>query len=188
MKKLLPENIEAWRTWLAQHHATEREIWLVFFKKTTGKPSIDYGRSVEEALCFGWIDSLTKNIDDEKYARKFTPRNAESLWSESNKERVSKMLEQGRMAESGKAVVAEAKKRGLWQKSAQPNISYDLPPEFQQSLKKHKKAATYFQKLAPSYQKQYIGWIAVARRPETRAKRIRESIVLLEKGQKLGMK
>ena len=188
MNKLVPKNLGAWRKWLAQHHDTETEIWLVYYRKATGKPSIDYEGSVEEALCFGWVDSLIRNIDNERYARKFTPRKATSRWSELNKERARKMISQRKMTAAGTAAIAAAKATGLWNQSARPDISHEMPAEFEQSLKKNKKAMAYFHKLAPGYQKQYVAWIAIARRPETRAKRIRESIALLEKSQKLGMK
>ncbi len=188
MQQLYVKTRDEWRKWLSEHHQTERELWLVFFKKETGKPSIEYDASVEEALCFGWVDSIIKKIDAEKYARKFTPRKSESPWSESNKTRVKKMIEQGRMAESGLARVQEAKQNGLWYKSTRPNISFEIPEEFERALQQNKEAQEFFQQLAPSYQKQYIAWIVVAKRQETREKRIKESIALLKKGEKLGMK
>ncbi len=179
---------DEWRKWLAKHHKTERELWLVFFKKETGKPSIEYDASVEEALCFGWVDSIIKKINDEKYARKFTPRKSESLWSESNKTRVKKMTEQGRMTEFGLARIEEAKQSGLWHKSPRLDISFEISEEFERALQQNKEAQEFFRQLAPSYQRQYIGWIVVAKRPETREKRIKESIALLKKGEKLGLK
>ena len=188
MKQLYVKTRDEWRKWLSKHNSTEKELWLVFFKKETGKPSIEYDASVEEALCFGWVDSIIKKIDDEKYARKFTPRKPESHWSESNKTRVKKMIEQGRMAESGLARVQEAKQNGIWYKSARPNISFEIPEEFEHALQQNKKAQEFFEQLAPTYQKQYIGWMAVAKRQETREKRIKESIALLKKGEKLGLK
>jgi len=188
LNQLYIKTRDEWRRWLCEHHQTEKELWLVFFKKETGKPSIEYDASVEEALCFGWVDSIIKKIDAEKYARKFTPRKSESPWSESNKTRVKKMIERGRMTESGLARVQEAKQNGLWFKSTRPNISFDIPEEFDNALQKNKKAQEFFEQLAPTYQKQYIGWIVVAKRPETKEKRIKESIALLNKGEKLGLK
>jgi len=98
------------------------------------------------------------------------------------------MIERGRMAESGLARVQEAKQNGLWFKSTRPNISFDIPEEFDHALQKNKKAQEFFEQLAPTYQKQYIGWIVVAKRPQTKQKRIKESIALLNKGEKLGLK
>ena len=94
---------DEWRAWLAEHHDTEREVWLVSYKKHTGRPQIPYDDAVEEALCFGWIDSLVKTIDDERFAQKFSPRKGKSNWSESNKRRVRKLVREGRMTEAGLA-------------------------------------------------------------------------------------
>jgi uncharacterized protein YdeI (YjbR/CyaY-like superfamily) len=94
---------DEWRAWLAEHHDTEKEVWLVSYKKHTGRPQIPYDDAVEEALCFGWIDSLVKTIDDERFAQKFTPRKEKSNWSESNKGRVRKLVREGRMTEAGLA-------------------------------------------------------------------------------------
>ena len=98
---LLVSRREEWREWLAQHHDEFREIWLVYYKKTSGKTGISYEESVEEALCFGWIDGAIKGIDKETYAGRFTPRRAKSPWSDSNRERVARLLRNGRMTEAG---------------------------------------------------------------------------------------
>lgn len=98
---------EEWREWLANHHQEKREIWLICYKKGTGQPSIPYDDSVEEAICFGWVDGMTKSIDEHKYGLRFTPRKRNSNWSESNVARVAKMLNRGRMTESGMAAVPE---------------------------------------------------------------------------------
>jgi uncharacterized protein YdeI (YjbR/CyaY-like superfamily) len=181
-------NRDEWNKWLSKNHKAEKEVWLVFFKKETGKPSIEYESAVEEALCFGWIDSVVKKIDDSKYARKFTPRKDKSNWSELNKRRAEKMIREGRMTELGLAKIETAKKSGNWDKAERPDISFDLPPEFEKALAQNKKAKEHFGKLASTYQKHYIGWIAVAKRQETKLKRIKESITLLENGKKLGLK
>jgi uncharacterized protein YdeI (YjbR/CyaY-like superfamily) len=188
MKKLYVTNRDEWRDWLSRHYATEAEIWLIFYKKETSKPTIAYGAAVEEALCFGWIDSIIKRIDDTKYARKFTPRKDKSNWSELNKRRANKMIRQGRMTDFGLAKIRAAKKRGLWEQDPRAGISFDISPEFAKALAKNKKAKQNFDKLAASYRKHYIGWIAVAKRTETKKKRIAESITLLQKGEKLGLK
>src|SRR5947207_907173 len=102
---LLVTTREEWRVWLAKHHHEYKEIWLVYYKKTSGKKGISYDESVEEALCFGWIDGAIKGIDQETYAGRFTPRRAKSPWSVSNRERVSRLLRDGRMTEAGLAVL-----------------------------------------------------------------------------------
>jgi uncharacterized protein YdeI (YjbR/CyaY-like superfamily) len=102
---LLVTTRHEWREWLVQNHRDFKEIWLIYYKKTSGKTGICYEESVEEALCFGWIDGAIKGIDQETYAGRFTPRRAKSPWSESNRERVARLLRDGRMAEAGLAVL-----------------------------------------------------------------------------------
>ncbi len=188
MKQVYVKNRREWREWLSQHHDKSDGIWLVFYRKHTGQPSLEYGEAVEEALCFGWIDSIIKRIDDDRYARKVTPRKPDSLWSELNKKRIAKLEKQGLMMEAGMVKVKEAKASGQWNRPDRPQISFDIPEELESELAKNKKAREFFHQLAPSYQKQYIGWIAVAKRQETKERRLKESIALLAKGEKLGMK
>lgn len=188
MKKLYVTDRDKWREWLSRNHAAEAGIWLIFYKKETSMPTIAYEAAVEEAICFGWIDSIIKKNDAAKYARKFTPRTDKSKWSPLNKKRANKMIKEGRMTEVGLAKIKAAKKTGLWDKDARPQISFDIPPEFAKALARNKKAKESFDKLAPSYRKYYIGWIVMAKRPETKKRRIHESIALLEQGKKLGLK
>ena len=188
MKQLYVTNRDEWRNWLSENHAAEAGIWLVFYKKETSRPTIAYEAAVKEAICFGWIDSIIKKIDAARYARKFTPRSDKSKWSPLNKKRASKMIKEGRMTEVGLAKIKTAKKTGLWNIDALPRISLDVPPEFAKALARNKKAKGNFDKLAPTYRKHYIGWIAVAKRQETKKRRIDESIALLEQGKKLGLK
>ncbi|MBD3287960.1 hypothetical protein GF337_04080 [candidate division KSB1 bacterium] len=189
MNQLYVKTRNEWRNWLSEHHDKVPEVWLVFYKKETGQPSIDYGASVEEALCFGWVDSLIKKIDDAKYARKYTPRNDDSVWSESNKKRVAKMIDQGKMTESGQVKIDVAKKNGMWNKKIQrPEIPSEVPPELADALEENRVAKSFFNELAPTYQKQFIMWISTAKRAETKIKRVRESIALLEKREKLGLR
>ena len=188
MQKLTVNNRDKWRQWLAMNHDRSDGVWLVFFKKTSGRASVNYDEAVEEALCFGWIDSTIKKVNDKKYVRKFTPRKPGSIWSELNKKRVHKLVEQGLMTEVGRAKITAAKQSGDWEKSYRPVMSFDIPRELQQALSRNKKARAFFDQLAVSYRKQYIGWIATAKRPETRERRVKESIGLLAQGKKLGLK
>lgn len=100
-KQLYVTDRDAWRAWLEKNYDTEKEIWLIYYKKHTGKPRIPYDDAVEEALCFGWIDSTVKRVDDEKFAQKFTPRKNKSNWSDLNKKRAKKMIREGRMTKAG---------------------------------------------------------------------------------------
>lgn len=188
MKYVYVKNRNEWREWLHKNHGKSTGVWLVFYTKQSGKSTLEYDDAVEEALCFGWIDSIIKKIDDEKYARKLTPRKAESLWSELNKQRATKLQKQNLMTEAGIMKVKQAKASGLWDKSDRPHISFDIPVELKRALAKNRKAKNFFDQLASSYQKQFIGWITVAKRKETKERRLRESIALLEQGEKLGMK
>lgn len=188
MKKLYLKTREEWREWLSLNHGKESAIWLIFYRKGSGKTTLDYEESVEEALCFGWIDSIIKNLDHESYLRKFTPRKPDSKWSDLNKKRVQKMIEQGLMTPVGQSSIDTAMESGVWYKADRPQFGPDIPVELQDALKGNIKAKKFFEQLAPSYRKQYIGWIQTARRPETRRHRIEESLFLLERGEKLGLK
>ncbi|MBN2029343.1 YdeI/OmpD-associated family protein [bacterium] len=188
MKQIYIKTRTEWRNWLQHNHRNHAGIWLIFYKKHTGKPSLEYDETVEEALCFGWIDSIIKKIDEEKYLRKFTPRKLDSRWSELNKKRILRLEKQGLMTEAGQAIVEAAKKSGLWDKSDRPILSFEVPDDLECALEKNKKAKMFFNRLAPSYRRQFIGWIVVAKQKETRERRICESIALLERGEKLGMK
>ncbi len=186
-KELYVTNRNEWRDWLENNYDSENEIWLIYYKKHTGKPSIPYDDAVEEALCFGWIDSIVKRIDDEKYTQKYTPRKKKSIWSSLNKKRAKKMIKLGLMTEAGMSKIEDAKKNGEWYKADSPENEPELQPELRKALNANKKARENFNNLAPSYQKQFIGWISSAKREETRAKRIKETVRLSEQNKKPGM-
>jgi uncharacterized protein YdeI (YjbR/CyaY-like superfamily) len=188
MEEVYMKTRKAWRGWLKLHHDKSDGIWLVCYKKQTGKPSLEYDDAVEEALCFGWIDSIIKKIDDEKYVRKLTPRKDGSQWSELNKKRIAKLEKQGLMTEAGIAKVRKAKSSGVWDNLTRPEATFQISGEFKRALDKSGKAKNFFDQLAPSYKRQFIGWVAAAKRQETKAKRIGEAVALLERGEKLGMK
>ena len=175
---------ESWRVWLDANGQSTREVWLVFHKKHTGMKCITYEAAVEEALCVGWIDSLVKRLDNDRYARKFTPRTNSGKWSESNIKRVRKLMASGRMTEAGLAKFDPA---------AQPNTGTssgprELPDIFREALAKDPRARRSFERMAPSYRRNFIGWVGSAKREKTRKKRLEEALVLLREGKKLGMK
>ena len=188
MKQLLCKTVEEWQEWLKRNHRHTDEIWLVFLKDRAAGQTLDYGSALDEALCFGWIDSLIKKIDDTKCARKFTPRHEVSKWSPSNKKRVERLIKAGRMMKAGLAVVKAAKANGCWDKPDRPPVVTEVPPEFQSALKQNPKALAIFNLLPPSHRRQYTMWIANAKRQETRERRIKEAIKLLLKGKPLGLK
>ena len=174
---------QEWRKWLREHHRSTREIWLVFHKRHTSVTSITYDDAVDEALCFGWIDSLIKRLDDERYARKFTPRKAQSRWSTVNRRRYAALQARGLVAAQG-LNRAPTRRNG---DAPRPAISA-LPAYIRDELKRHPRAWRHFQRLAPSYRRMYVGWIDSAKRTDTKEKRLREAVTLLLTGRKLGLK
>ncbi len=187
-EKLHLTNRDEWRVWLRENHDTKKGVWLLYYKKHTGKPNIPYDDAVEEALCFGWIDGIVKKIDDEKFARKFTPRKDKSRWSELNKKRARKMMKAGKMTEAGIAKIREAKKSGEWFKTAPARKELVVPSYIKEALAANKKALDFFNRLANSYKRNLVGWITSAKREETRKRRLAEAIRILEQNKKLGMK
>ncbi len=175
-KQLYVTNRADWRAWLETNYSTEKEVWLIHYKKHTGKLSIPYEDAVEEALCFGWIDGLLRRIDDEKYILRYSPRQKKSVWADSNKKRVEKLIKQGRMTEAGLAKVGQAKENGEWDKAMTREDVPSIPPDLKKALAANRNAMKNFSNFAPSYQKQYIWWITSAKKEGTRAKRIDETI------------
>jgi uncharacterized protein YdeI (YjbR/CyaY-like superfamily) len=178
---------DEWRAWLAKHHESETEIWLIYYKKHSGRPRIPYDHAVEEALCFGWIDSLVKRIDGDRFAQKFTPRRNRTKWSELNKQRARKLVQAGRMPEIGLAKIDPA----VFAERPQPKASGrepDIPAFVTRALRASPKAWAHFQNLAPSHRRMYILWISDAKREETRERRLREAVARLERNEKLGLK
>jgi uncharacterized protein YdeI (YjbR/CyaY-like superfamily) len=178
---------DAWRAWLAEHHASASEVWLIYPKKTSSRPRIPYTDAVEEAICFGWIDSLVRRIDADCFAQKFTPRKDTKKWSAINKARLRRMIKTGRMTAAGMAVIGDALKRARLIAESEPRPT-DLPDEIEARLQQHPRAWAFFQSLAPSYRRHYVRWITAAKREDTRERRIHESIQKLEQHEKLGMK
>ena len=187
METIFCENRDEWRTWLEKNHSSEKEIWLIYYKKHTKKPTVAYNEAVEEALCFGWIDSIIKRIDDETYIQKYTPRKSNSIWSLVNKKRVEKMISEGKMIKAGFDMIEIAKKNGQWEKAYTSQKKEEMPDYLEKELKKNKLAWKNFNNFANSYRNIYIGWVIAAKRPETKEKRITAVIERSLKNQKPGM-
>lgn len=183
LKTFEPQNLEQWRRWLVHHHDSEAEVWLVFHKRHTGRVSIAYGDALDEALCFGWIDSLVKRLDDARYARKFTPRKPDSRWSAANRKRYAELKASERLMPAGLDRAPTAKTY----EAPGPSVS-EVPGYIQEALSRQPNAARYFERLAPSYRRMYIGWIHSAKKDETKRRRLQEAIRLLATGKKLGLK
>jgi uncharacterized protein YdeI (YjbR/CyaY-like superfamily) len=171
-----------WRRWLAKNHASSPGIWLIRHKRQTGVASMPYDDLINEALSFGWVDSLVKRLDDSCYAIKVTPRKPTSKWSDINRKRWKQLQAAGLLAAPGLAAAPTAKTY-----APRPQIP-ELPPYFAKALKTNPKAWRNFQALAPTYRRNFVVWVHLAKRPETRERRIRESIELLSAGKKLGLK
>lgn len=183
IKTLAVRNRQEWRKWLEKHHNCESEIWLVFPKRHTGATSLSYDDAVEEALCFGWVDSLIRRLDDDRFARKFTPRKADSKWSTINRRRYAGLASRGLLAEPGLQRPPTSRSGDAPRRSTPA-----LPSYIEKALKSNPRAWEYFEKLAPSYRRRYVGWIDSAKREETKQKRLQEALTLLAAGRKLGLK
>ena len=171
-----------WRAWLAKHHASSPGIWFVFHKVHTGVASVPYEDMVREALCFGWIDSLAKRLDDDRFVLKITPRRPTSKWSDPNRKRWAELKAAGLLAPAGLAAAPTSNTY------APKPVIPELPAYIADALKTNVKAWTFFRALTPTQRRHFVVWIHIAKRPETRERRIRESIKLLAAGKKLGLK
>jgi uncharacterized protein YdeI (YjbR/CyaY-like superfamily) len=178
-KRFEPRDRAAWRRWLEKHHDSSPGILLVYVKKP--RRSIAYAEAVEEALCFGWIDTTLYPIDDTRYMQLFTPRKPKSTWSRLNKTRVAALVERGLMMAPGQAKIEAAKRDGSWTKIDHVE-DMTIPPELQRALATNRKARDNFAALPPFARKTYLYWINNAKRAETRAKRIAQVIDRLSKG------
>jgi uncharacterized protein YdeI (YjbR/CyaY-like superfamily) len=176
------KTLEEWRGWLTKHHTSSPGIWFVFYKSHTGRKSIPYEEMVREALCFGWIDSLVKRVDDDRYVVKITARKPTSKWSDLNRKRWAELKAAGLLKQAG---LAAAPTNNSY--AAKPVIP-ELPGYIAKVFKENTKAWEFFQQLAPTQRRYFVVWIHTAKRPETREKRIRESILLLAARKKLGLK
>jgi uncharacterized protein YdeI (YjbR/CyaY-like superfamily) len=185
METVTADSRQQWREWLEENHNSSSGVWLVFWKKHTGKKCVKYESSVEAAICFGWVDSLVRSIDEDSYARKFTPRKEKSNWSALNRERALRMMHSGLMTEAGMNAVKTARKNGMWYLRTPP---VEMPEELEQHLDTNQVAALFFAELAPSYRKQYMAWVSDAKKPEIRLKRAEEAVRLLSTRSKLPLK
>jgi len=171
---------QAWRDWLEANHASKTGVWLIYYKKGSGKPRVAYDEAVEEALCFGWVDSRPNAIDEERYMQLFSPRKAKSPWSRLNKERVKRLIDAGLMTAAGLTKIEAAQADGSW---GDYDTVEDLsvPSDLEAALDESPTARAHFEGFSPSSQKVILWWIASAKRPETRQKRIEETVQLAAK-------
>jgi uncharacterized protein YdeI (YjbR/CyaY-like superfamily) len=173
------------RAWLEQHHARAQELWVGYYKVKTGKPSLTWPESVDEALCFGWIDSIRKRIDDDSYTIRFTPRKSGSIWSAVNIQRVQELIEQGRVHPAGQqAFLARKENRSGIYSYEQRNAQ--LPEEYDEQLRQNQAAWDFFEAQPTWYRKAAVWWIVSAKKEETRLKRLNQLVEDSAQGRTIG--
>lgn len=178
MNPIFFESRNEFRTWLEERHDTAEELWVGYYKADAERSGIGYGESVEEALCFGWIDGLIKGIDDETYTRRFTPRSPDSKWSKANKERVEAMIEAGKMTPAGMELVEAAKESGEWADAYRLADDHEIPAELEAALRENEIAWENFQNFSNTDQHAFIAAVEEAKTDETKQKRIERTVEL----------
>jgi len=171
MNSYCPTNKEDWRNWLKKNHLIKDSIWLIFYKKNSPNPNLNWSEAVDEALCFGWIDSTAKSIDDEKYMQYFCKRKPKSNWSKINKDKVNILIEQGLMEEAGSKSIEIAKENGSWSFLDEVEALV-IPEDLKEEFANYEGSMEYFDSLSKSAKKMLLYWVVSAKRKETRQKRI----------------
>ena len=172
-----PATLADWRAWLEANHTRPEGVWLITYKKAAGKPRISYEESVEEALCFGWIDSKGNKLDDERSMLWFAPRKPRTGWSAPNKERIERLIADGRMTPAGMAKIEAAQQDGSWTKLDAVE-ALEIPSDLAAALAANPTAQQYFDAFPRSAKRGILEWILNAKRPETRATRVAETVRL----------
>jgi uncharacterized protein YdeI (YjbR/CyaY-like superfamily) len=188
-EQFYPKDRKAWRNWLSKNFNKSPGIWLVFYKTGGSKPRLPYADMVEEALCFGWIDSLPRKLDAERSMLAFTPRKPKSVWSDLNKERVARLVANGLMAAPGLEKITTAKKNGSWGTLNASNYFADnneLPADLLKQFKGKAAALKNFKAFSPSIRRQFLSWLDSAKTDETRMKRLLQTVVMSEANKKPG--
>lgn len=182
-KEYYAKDRAAWRKWLEKNHAKESGVWLIYYKKESGKTRVAYPDAVKEAICYGWIDSTIRPIDGEKYKQLFMPRKAKSGWSQLNKQYVEELTEMGLMTDAGMEKIEQAKQHGTWNKLDHIE-TFTVPEDLEKELKKSKTAQQYFEGLGKTNKKYLLHWLSTAKKEETRNARI-ETIMNALKEQRM---
>jgi uncharacterized protein YdeI (YjbR/CyaY-like superfamily) len=182
---MLFEESQDWAAWLDQNYGASSGVWLRLAKKASDMQSVSYGEALEVALCYGWIDGQKKSYDDESWLQKFTPRGKKSIWSKINREKVLALIESGRMKSAGLAEVERAKEDGRWEAAYDSQSRATVPEDFQAELDRNPAAKAFFTTLNSANRYAILFRIQTAKKPETRTRRIRQFIEMLEKNEKL---
>ena len=179
MKAFLASTTADWRAWLAQNCQSEKEVWLVIYHSDSGTPSVRYHEAIEHALCYGWIDSQARKRDADSSCLRFTPRSPHSTWSRVNRQRAVRMIELGLMTEPGQALIELARASGTWQVLPDAESSA-IPDDLRELLDRNEAARKNFQNFPPSSKRLILEWIVTARKPDTRQRRINQTVTLAE--------
>jgi uncharacterized protein YdeI (YjbR/CyaY-like superfamily) len=177
LPKVTIESRAQWRAWLAAHHASSGSIWLVTYKKGSGRPDPGYDAIVEEAICFGWIDSLPRKLDEARSMLRLSPRKPTSAWSKLDKTRATRLIKAGLMQPAGLRVIAAAKHSGAWDRLNGADTD-TIPPDLRKAFAAHPCSAKNFATFPPSSRRAILEWLAQAKLPETRARRVKETATL----------
>ena len=182
MKENEPEHFYAstskeWRDWLQKNHQKKQSVWLIQYKIKSGKPTLSWSHAVDEALCFGWIDSIRKTIDDESYKQLFSKRKKNSVWSKVNKEKVKQLVDSERMTAAGFASVDMAKQNGSWTILDEVE-ELIIPNDLEKKFKSNRCSKLFFLSLSKSVRKAMLQWLVLAKQKETRQKRVNEIATL----------
>ena len=183
LETFYPKNRQEWRAWLEENHDKKQNIWLIYYKQKSKIPTVSYSDAVDEALCFGWIDSKAKSLDEVKFMQFFSKRKEKSVWSKINKEKIEMLISSGLMTPAGLAIIEKAKANGSWTILDEVEALI-IPPDLEEAFSQKLDAKTYFLKLSRTDQRNILQWLVLAKRPETRQKRIDEIVDLAELGQK----
>jgi uncharacterized protein YdeI (YjbR/CyaY-like superfamily) len=178
-----PQNSQEWRKWLEENHIIKNSIWLIYYKKKSKIPSIEYNDAVDQALCFGWIDSKSKPIDDEKYMQFFSKRKHKSVWSKINKNKIERLTSEGLTSQAGLDIIQIAKENGSWF-ILDDVESLIIPQDLSNELEKNPVAQDFFINLSRSNKRNLLQWLVLAKRAETRQNRIKEIVDLANLGRK----
>lgn len=179
IESICPSSRQAWREWLQANHESKQAVWLIYYKKKSSLPTVLYSDAVDEALCFGWIDSKAKPIDEEKYMQFFSKRKPKSVWSKVNKEKIERLAKEGLMTRAGFEIIEIAKQNGSWT-ILDESEALIIPEDLEKGFQKSAAAKDYFLGLSRSDKRNILQWLVLAKRQETREKRITEIIELAE--------
>ena len=178
-----PKNRQEWREWLQDNYEKKQSVWLIYYKKKSNVPTVTYSEAVDEALCFGWIDSKSKPLDEEKFMQFFSRRKEKSVWSKVNKEKIDRLTKEGQMTKAGFDIIAKAKQNGFWSILDEAEALI-IPDDLEKAFEKRPNAKQYFLGLSKSNKRNILQWLVLAKLQTTREKRIIEIVDLADQNRK----